>query len=82
MISGNGPNWNSPGGRRLHALMRCLTVPDHWREPDFGVLRDAYQLHSRQQRKPDARLYPGDDATMNRVPDALDYVPVYGGRDG
>lgn len=76
-----GADWNSPGGRRLQALMRCLTIPANWREPDFVTLRDAYQLHARRRRKPDARLYPGDEDIMARVPDALDYVPVYGGRD-
>lgn len=82
LIGGNAPNWNSPGGRCIHALMRCLSVPDNWRDPAFDSLRDAYQLHCRRQRKPDARLYPGDEQAMQRVPDALDYVPVYGGRDG
>jgi hypothetical protein len=75
------PDWNSTGARRLHALVGCLTLPPNWRDPDFVTLRDAYQLHARRQRKPDARLYPGDEAIMARVPDALDYIPVYGGRD-
>ena len=75
------PDWNSPGARRLHALVGCLTLPPNWRDPDFVTLRDAYQLHARRQRKPDARLYPGDEEIMARVPNALDYIPVYGGRD-
>jgi hypothetical protein len=75
------PDWGSPGGRRIHALADCLTLPANWREPDFVTLRDAYQLHARRQRKPDARLYPGDEEAMNRVPDALDYIPVYGGQE-
>jgi hypothetical protein len=45
------------------------------------ALRDSYQLHARRQRKPDARLYPGDEEAMTRVPDALDYIPVYGGKN-
>ncbi len=61
--------------------MACLNIPTNWREPDFGALRDAYQLHLRQQRKPGARLYPGDEAVMAQVANALDYVPVYGGCD-
>jgi hypothetical protein len=81
LIGGNAPDWNSIGGRRIHALMRCLTTPDQWRDPTFVTLRDAYQLHRRRQRKPDARLYPGDEETMQRVPNALDYQPVYAGRD-
>ncbi|MBL8157537.1 MAG: hypothetical protein JNM70_25480, partial [Anaerolineae bacterium] len=44
-------------------------------------LRDAYQLHSRRQRNPNARAYPGDEAVMAAVPDALMYTPVYGGAD-
>lgn len=75
------PDWNSPGARRIHALVGCLTLPPNWRDPDFVTLRDAYQLHARRQRKPDARLYPGDEEIMARVPNALDYIPVYGGRD-
>lgn len=75
------PDWNSPGARRLQALANCLTLPVNWRDPDFVTLRDAYQLHARRQRKPDARLYPGDQDIMAQVPNALDYIPVYGGRD-
>ena len=81
LIGGSAPNWNSTGGRRIHALMACLRTPDQWRDPTFDTLRDAYQLHRRHQRKPDARLYPGDEETMRRVPNALDYHPVYAGRD-
>lgn len=73
-------DWNSVGGQRIRALMGCLTVPDNWREPDFVTLRDAYQLHERKQRNPNARLYPGDAAAMAKVPNALGYEPVYGGR--
>jgi len=75
-----GPDWNSPGGRRIRALMACLTLPHTWREPDFASLRDAYQLHLRRQRRPDAALYPGDAQALARVPAALDYTPVYAGR--
>lgn len=79
LAGGNAPDWNSAGGRRIRALMACLTVPDDWREPDFTTLRDAYQVHERRRRKPDARLYPGDAEAMQNVPNALDYTPVYGG---
>lgn len=79
-LAGNaGPDWNSPGGLRVRALMSCITVPPGWREPDFSALRDAYQLHLRRQRRPDARLYPGDAEALARVPAALDYTPVYAG---
>jgi hypothetical protein len=73
------PDWNSPGGILIRALMNCLTLPINWREPDFITLRDAYALHERKRRNPNARAYPGDDDVMAQVPDALSYIPVYGG---
>ena len=76
---GDAPDWNSSGGARIQALMNVLTVPPDWREPDFDQLRDAYQLHERRRRSPNARVYPGDDAVMNAVPDGLTYTPIYGG---
>ncbi len=79
IIGASGQDWNSVGGQRIRALMACLSVPESWREPDFVTLREAYQLHIRRERRPDARLLPGDAEAMAAVPDALDYVPVYGG---
>jgi hypothetical protein len=82
LIAGEGtPDWNSNGGQRIQALLNSLTLPTGWREPDFVALRDAYALHERRRRNPNARLYPGDEATMAKVPDALKYLPVYGGRN-
>lgn len=82
LIAGEGaPDWNSNGGQRIQALMNSLTLPANWREPDIVALRDAYALHERRRRNPNARLYPGDEATMAKVPDALTYLPVYGGRN-
>jgi hypothetical protein len=75
-----GIDWNSAGGARIQAVMACLSVPDSWREPDFVTLRDAYQLHLRRERLPNARLYPGDAEAMERVPEALTYTPVYAGK--
>ncbi len=75
----DAPDWNSSGGARIRAVMNCLTIPENWREPDFDSLRDAYALHERRRRNPNARTYPGDDAVMAKVPDALTYTPVYGG---
>lgn len=72
-------DWNSSGGARIRAVMACLTVSEQWREPDFDSLRDAYPLHERRRRNPNARAYPGDEAVMAKVPDALVYTPVYGG---
>jgi hypothetical protein len=77
--SGDALDWNSTGGTRIRAVMNCLTLPDNWREPDFDSLRDAYPLHERRRRSPNARTYPGDEAIMAKVPDALLYTPIYGG---
>lgn len=79
MMAGGQVDWDSPGGQRIRAVMACLTIPDTWREPDFVTLRDAYQLHQRRRRLPDAHLLPGDGEAMAAVPNALDYLPVYGG---
>jgi hypothetical protein len=78
LVNAAAPDWNSEGGRRIRAVLACLKLV--WNEPDFTALRDAYQLHSRRRRSPNARLYPGDEDAMNLVPDALDYIPVYGGQ--
>ncbi|MBL8153526.1 MAG: hypothetical protein JNM70_05020 [Anaerolineae bacterium] len=81
LVSGaNLPDWESAGGRMIRAVLGCLTIPEGWQEPDFDALRDAYPLLERRRRRPDAPLLPGDDALMSRVPDALDYIPVYGGK--
>lgn len=73
------PDWNSTGGVRVSGLLKCLRILD-WRQPDFVTLRDAYALHLRRQRSPNARLYPGDAETLAAVPDALAYTPIYAGR--
>lgn len=73
------PDWDSAGGRRIRALMDCLSIPD-WRAPDFVTLRDAYALHQRRQRSPNATLYPGDAEALAAVPDALTYTPIYAGK--
>jgi hypothetical protein len=79
MAASAGPDWESIGGARIRALLNCLTVPPGWESPGFTALRDAYPLHARRKRKPDARLYPGDAESLAAVPDALDYRPVFGG---
>lgn len=79
LAAGEPPDWTSGGGARISRLMGCLTVPNDWRTPDFTTLRDAYQLHLRRQRRPNADLYPGDAEAMAAVPNALDYIPVYAG---
>jgi hypothetical protein len=83
LLRGDAVDWNSDGGRQIQALMACLDIPpDSWRYPDFTTVRDAYQLHLRRKRRPDARLLPGDAEAMQAVPDALDYTPVYMGKAG
>ena len=79
LLKGQAPNWESAGGMRLRALAGCITLAK-WRTPDFVTLRDAYQVHNRRRRNPKAHLYPGDAEAMQAVPDALAYVPVYGGK--
>ncbi len=73
------PEWNSTDGARIRALMDCLSIPD-WRTPDFVTLRDAYALHERRRRSPNATLYPGDAEALAAVPGALAYTPIYGGK--
>jgi hypothetical protein len=73
-------DWNSPGAVRVQAMMACLTVPLNWRDPDFDTLSDAYGLHERKRLNPNARDYPGDVETMAKVPQALTFTPVYGGK--
>lgn len=82
IAQGSPPDWTSAGGRRITALIDCLTIADGWQTPDFTRLRDAYQLHARKRRNPNADLYPGDADAMRAVPDALTYLPVYGGKNG
>lgn len=76
----SGPDWGSSAGQQIIALMYALTNKTAWREPDFPSLRSAYLLHARRQRSPHARLVPGDAEALAAVPNALDYLPVYGGR--
>jgi hypothetical protein len=82
MLAGNTRDWDSAGGKRIRALADLLTLPSDWREPDFVTLRDAYQLHNRKRRNPNAALYPGDAEAMSKIPHALDFTPVYAGKMG
>jgi len=72
-------DWNSDGARQLEVLMRCLNITN-WRLPDFVTVRDAYQLSRRRERFPNARVMPGNEETLQAVPDALTYVPIYVGK--
>jgi hypothetical protein len=73
-------DWNSAGGKRIEAVMGCLPM-EKWREPEYVALRDAYALHNRRRRNPNASLYPGDREAMELVPNALEYVPVFAGKN-
>ena len=73
------PDWDSAGGRKIRVLLGCLSIPG-WREPDFVTLRDAYALHERRRRSPNATLYPGDAEALAAVPAALEYTPIYAGK--
>jgi len=73
-------DWNSEGGMVIRGVLSCLIAGDNWLAPDFTTVRDAYQRHIRLERRPNAKLYPGDQQMMDAVPNALEYTPVYGGQ--
>lgn len=79
---GEGPDWQSLGGLTLRHVLHTLGVPPGWHTPDFATLRLAYTLHLRRQRLPHAPLLPGDAEALEAVPNALDYRPIYAGKDG
>jgi hypothetical protein len=76
---GGAALWNTPAGRRLRAVISCLTIAAGWREPDFATLQAAYQVARARQHRPDGLRLPGDDEALARVPDALAYRPLYVG---
>lgn len=81
LVSGGGQDhWNTLAGQRVRAAAEALALPDNWRLPDWAAVRDAYQVHRLRQRAPRMALMPGDRESMAKVPDALDYEPVYMGR--
>lgn len=67
---------SSLAGQKLRNVLACLTVPDDWYLPDWKSLVAAYPI-ARQLQKGDGLLLPGDESTLNQVPDALDYTPLY-----
>lgn len=73
-------DWESGGGRRIRAALGLIGAGGALSLPDFTPLRDAYALHARRRRKPDAPLYPGDAEAMAAVPNALAYAPIFAGR--
>lgn len=76
-----GPDWQSLGGLTLRHVLNTLSVPPGWHTPDFATLRLAYTLHLRRQRQPHAPLLPGDAEALAAVPAALEYRPIYAGKD-
>lgn len=81
LLNADQLDWNNAGGMKIRGVMACIIAGDGWLSPDFATVRDAYQRHIRLQRRPTAKLYPGDQQMMDAVPNALDYTPVYGGQD-
>lgn len=75
-LKGQAVDWSSPAGQRVRMIMACLTVPEGWYQPTWKALSAAYPLARQQQRGADL-LLPGDKDTLNAVPDALDYIPLY-----
>ncbi|MCK6579684.1 MAG: hypothetical protein L6Q98_16445 [Anaerolineae bacterium] len=73
-------DWSGAAGSRLIAEAFRLGLPASWQTPDFTTLRDAYAVHKRLERSPNARLYPGDAEARDAVPDALTYTPIFGGK--
>lgn len=80
LLAGQADSWAAPEGQRVQALASVLALPSHWRDPSWEAVRDAYQLRRLRQRSPRLPLMPGDQQTLDAVPDALDYRPVYMGR--
>ena len=76
----NQPNWQSETGQQIITVLSSLGITN-WAQPDFATLRGAYVLHLRRQRNPNAALLPGDDDILQAVPNALDYVPYYWGKE-
>jgi len=80
MAGGGHDPWNSLDGQRVRAIAGVLRLPDNWRLPTWETVRDAYQVHRLRARNPRMALMPGDKESMEAVPDALDYLPVYMGK--
>jgi hypothetical protein len=75
-----GIPWNDEAGRRVRAVLGCLSVPENWREPGLEALSEAYQVARARRHNPAGLRLPGDDVALAAVPDALAYLPVYAGR--
>lgn len=81
LVMGQGHDrWNSLAGQKVRAVAEVLDLPPNWRLPTLETVRDAYQVHRLRERAPRMALMPGDKETMQAVPDALAYLPIYFGR--
>lgn len=72
-------DWSSAAGKTILSTLAALGIQNGI-SPDFATLRDAYALHARRKRRPGAKLLPGDENTLESVPNALQYLPVYAGK--
>lgn len=80
LLSSKGDaDWSSSDGKTILGAFAALGIQNGI-SPDFATLRDSYSLHARRKRRPTATLLPGDQATLQSVPDALDYIPLYAGK--
>lgn len=79
LSSASDADWSSADGKTILGAFAALAIQNGI-SPDFATLRDAYSLHARRKRRPGATLLPGDEATLQAVPDALDYLPLYAGK--
>jgi hypothetical protein len=80
LLSASVPDWTHGQGGNIRTFMSCLTIPQNWHTPDFITLRDAYMAHQRIEKNPSAQRLPSDTEAMKAVPDALSYIPIYGGK--
>ncbi|MEP7285077.1 MAG: hypothetical protein ABI947_04835 [Chloroflexota bacterium] len=81
LLAGTGQiNWNSPAAQKLKGLASVLALPANWRDPDFDMLRDAYQVARRLRKSPNAQLMPDEQSALKAVPQAIAYEAIYVGK--
>jgi hypothetical protein len=73
-------DWNSPAARQLSAIMESSDAPEHWRDPDFAAVRDAYQAARMLRKNAKASLMPDERSALSVVPNVLEYEAVYAGK--
>lgn len=73
-------NWQSEAGRRLSAVVHCLTVPTTWRTPEWQPLTDAYQIARQKARG--GLLLAGEDKILQNFQGVLDYTLLYAAKKG